>query len=88
MAAEGGGADVRAFLAEAGVVQYTDALVAAGFDSLPNVLALDELGLQDLKREGRRQHAARPLELPTRKSLSQRDDGRGASRLSSLVFAV
>ena len=49
MAAEGGAADVCAFLAEAGVAQYADALVAAGYDSLPNVLALDELGLQDLK---------------------------------------
>ena len=42
MATEGGGADVRALLAEAGVAQYADALVAAGYDSLPNVLALDE----------------------------------------------
>ena len=49
MATEGGGADVRALLAEAGVAQYADALVAAGYDSLPNVLALDEAGLQDLK---------------------------------------
>ena len=32
MAAEGGAADVRAFLAEAGVAQYADALVAAGYD--------------------------------------------------------
>jgi hypothetical protein len=49
MATEGGGADVRALLAEAGVAQYADALVAAGYDSLPNVLALDKAGLQDLK---------------------------------------
>ena len=46
MATEGGGADVRALLAEAGVAQYADALVAAGYDSLPNVqLALDKAGL-------------------------------------------
>ena len=45
MATEGGGADVRALLAEAGVAQYADALVVAGYDSLPNVLALDKAGL-------------------------------------------
>ena len=48
MATEGGGADVRALLAEAGVGvsrSTADALVAAGYDSLPNVLALDKAGL-------------------------------------------
>ena len=42
-------ADIRSFFEEAGVAQYADALVAAGYDSPPNVLALDTEGMQELK---------------------------------------
>ena len=67
MAAADGGADVRAFLAEVGVAQYADALVAAGYDSLPNVLALERRA-RTAGSQGRRQHAPRPLRLPARKN--------------------
>ena len=42
-------ADLRAFFEAAGIAQYADALIEAGYDSLVNVRALDEAGLQDLK---------------------------------------
>ena len=42
-------ADLRAFFEAAGIAQYADALIEAGYDSLLNVRALDEAGLQELK---------------------------------------
>ena len=40
--------NIRVFYEEAGVAHYADALVASGYDSLRNVLALDAEGIQDL----------------------------------------
>ena len=42
-------AEIRQFYAAAGVAQYGDKLVDEGFDTVANVLALDELGLQTLQ---------------------------------------
>lgn len=42
-------ADIRSFFEEAGVAQYTDSLITAGYNSLRNVLALDVEGMQELK---------------------------------------
>ena len=39
-------AGIRAFYEAAAVAQYADALVAAGYDSVTNVLRLDEPGLR------------------------------------------
>ena len=42
-------AEIRSFYAAAGVEQYADQLIEDGFDSLSNLLTLDESGLSDLK---------------------------------------
>ena len=41
--------NIKVFYEEAGVAQYADALVAAGYDLVRNVLALDAEGMLELK---------------------------------------
>ena len=40
--------DIRAFYSSAGLEEYVEMLVDEGFDSLSNLLSLDETGLQEL----------------------------------------